>query len=364
MTIEAQRQVERTAPQPVDPSKLEDVAGKVLGDVAATLATISCGLGDRLGLFRALAKGPARSDELAKATGLQERYIREWASGLSAAGYLSYDPDGRLFSLSSEHAAVLADERSPAFMGAAHAVVRELFRVLDPLEEAFRRGGGIPLASYGEEFWGAVRRLTGVSFQHLLVQSWIPAIAGLESRLRDGARLADVGCGEGVALIQLAKAFPRSSFDGFDIHGPSIEHASQAARAAGVDDRVSFERLDATEGLPDTFDAITMFDVAHDCVDPLRLLRAIRSALKPDGVSVILEIRCGDRLEENQGPSGTLLYGLSLLHCMPQSLAGNGPGLGTCGLPESKLRTLCLEAGFASLEKVAEEPLDILYAAR
>lgn len=364
MTIETERQGNATAPGALDSAKLEEASGKVLTDVAATMATIACGLGDRLGLFRALAKSPARSEELAEATGLTERYVREWSSVLTAAGYLSYNPERRQLSLSPEHAAVLADEQSPAFLGAVHAVVRELFRMLDPLEAAFRRGGGIPLASYGEDFWSGVRRLTGVSFEHLLVQAWIPAISGLERRLRDGARLADVGCGGGVALIQLAKAFPRSTFQGFDLHGPSIEQATRAARAAGVADRVTFERLDATTGLPGKYDAITMFDVAHDCADPLRLLREIRAALEPDGVSVILEIRCGDRLEENQGPAGTLLYGLSLLHCMPQSLAANGPGLGTCGLPESKLRELCLAAGFATLEKVAEEPLDILYAAR
>lgn len=364
MAIERGRREAGAAPRPVDPGRIEEVAGKVLGDLAATMATIACGIGQRLGLFRALAEGPARSDEVATATGLQERYVREWASGLTAAGYLVHHPEDGRFSLSPEHAAVLADERHPAFLGAAHEVVRELFGVLDPLEQAFRRGGGVTLASYGDEFWSAVRRLTGVSFEHLLVPNWIPAIAGLEERLNAGARLADVGCGGGVALIELAKAFPRSTFNGFDIHGPNIEHAAQAARAAGIADRVTFERRDATEALPGRYDAVTLFDVAHDCSDPVRLLREVRSALTSDGVLVILEARCGERLEDNQGPVGTLLYGLSLLHCLPQSLAAGGAGLGTCGLPESKLRKLCVEAGFTSLESVAEEPLDVLYAAR
>lgn len=352
------------APAPVDEEKVGQFAERVLGDMASTMATAFCALGDRLGLFRALSGGAATSDELAARAAVEERYVREWASGLAAAGYLGYDPASRRFSLAPEHAAVLADQGSPAFMGGAHQVIRELLRVLDPVEQAFRRGGGVALDSYGVDLWLGAARLSGVAFEHQLVQEWIPAVPGLEARLRHGARVADMGCGAGVAAIKLAQAFPRSRLQGFDIRGPDVERAQRAAREAGVEDRVSFQQVDAVEGIPGEYDVITFFDVVHDSRDPLGLLRVARAALRPDGVCLILEINCQEALEANQGPVATLLYGFSLLHCMTQSLAAGGPGLGTCGLPEPRLRELCLEAGFRGLTRAAESPFDVLYEAR
>lgn len=224
--------------------------------------------------------------------------------------------------------------------------------------------GGVPLAAYDEQFWLGLERLTGVSFEHQLVQEWIPAVPGLEARLREGARVADVGCGTGLAPIRLAQAFPRSRVRGFDIHGPAIERAERTAREAGVADRVAFERRDAVEGIPGAYDLITIFTVVHDSRDPLKLLRAARSALRPEGICLILEMNCHEDVEADEGSVGTLLYGLSLLHCMPQSLAEGGAALGTCGLPEPRLRELCLEAGFSSLDRAADEPLTVLYTAR
>jgi 2-polyprenyl-3-methyl-5-hydroxy-6-metoxy-1,4-benzoquinol methylase len=225
----------------------------------------------------------------------------------------------------------------------------------------------VALDAYGEEFWLAASRTTGVAFEHQLLHEWVPAVPGLAARLLDGSRVADVGCGAGVAAITLALGFPRSRVHGFDLRPSDLQRARQAARTAGVADRVSFRQLDATEGLPGLsgdYDLITCFDVLHDSRDPLGLLRAIRAALPPDGVCLVLESNCQEDLGANRGPAATVLYGFSLLHCMTQSLAAGGPGLGTCGLPEPRLRALCLEAGFRSLTRITEGPLDALYAAR
>lgn len=353
-----------TAAEP-DSAAVEMFADRIVADAAATTTTALATIGDRLGLWRALAYGePASAAELAARTSVVERYAQEWCAAMTAAGYLRYEPATRRFTLPPEHAAVLADEHQPAFLGGLQQLTRGMLSALDGVENAFRDGGGVSIDAYGEQFWSGLERLTGVAFDHLLVQEWIPAIPGLDGRLREGALVADVGCGTGRALIRLAQAFPASRFHGFDVHGPAVEHAAAAAEQAGVADRVSFRQLDAIAGLPERYDAVTTFDVVHDSREPRGLVEAIREALSPDGVYLILEIACHDRLEDEAGPIGTLLYGYSLLHCMTTSLAAGGAGLGTCGLPESRLRQVCLEAGFTSLRCVAEDPFDRLYEVR
>jgi 2-polyprenyl-3-methyl-5-hydroxy-6-metoxy-1,4-benzoquinol methylase len=345
-----------------DPAEVERFTGRVVTDLAGAMATVLCALGDRLGLFATLAAGPATSADLAASAGLSERYVREWASGLYAAGYLDHDPETGRFGLPAGHAAVLADEPGPAFLGGAYGTVRGMLAVLDRVEDAFRAGGGVPLDAYGDRFWRDVQRFTGPDFAHRLVQEWIPAVSGLPERLAAGAAVADVGCGAGRAAITLARAYPAATVTGFDILPANVELAGRSARAAGLDGRVRFERRDATQGLPGGYDVITLFGVVHDAADPLALLRAARAALRPDGVCLIQEISSGERLADNRGPAATVLYGFSVLHCLPQSLAAGGEGLGTCGLPEPRLREVCLRAGFAGLDRVFEGPLDTLYA--
>jgi SAM-dependent methyltransferase len=344
---------------------VEEFAERIVADAAATTTTALATIGDRLGLWRALADGePATAAGLAARTGTVERYTQEWCAAMAAAGYLRYEPDTRRFALPLEHAAVLADERQPTFLGGLQQLTRGMLGALEGVEAAFRDGGGVPIRDYDNNFWSGLERVNGIAFDHLLAQEWIPAVPGLERKLREGAVVADVGCGTGRALIRLAQAFPNSRFHGFDLHGPAVERATAAAHEAGVADRVSFRRLDATDGLPARYDAITTFDVLHDSRDPRRLVEAIRRALAPDGVYLILEIHCHERLEGETGPIGALLYGYSLLHCMTTSLAVGGAGLGTCGLPEQRLRQVCLEAGFASLRHLAESPFDRLYEVR
>jgi 2-polyprenyl-3-methyl-5-hydroxy-6-metoxy-1,4-benzoquinol methylase len=358
--MSAQRQAQQT----IEESRVEEFLGRVIGDIAGTMTTIFCALGDRLGLFAALAEEEATSEELAAKLGLQERYVREWANGLVTAGYLARDPISGRYALPPEHVPVLADEGGLAFMGGAHQMIREIVGTIDTIERSFREGGGVRLNDYRDEFWIALERLTGPSFEHQLVQEWIPAVNGLEARLRAGARVADVGTGTGIAPITLAQAFREADVRGFDIHGPNIERATKTAREAGVADHVGFEQADGVKGIPGRYDLITMFAVVHDTSDPLALLQNARGALEDDGVLLIDEINCHETVEDDRGPLGTFLYGLSLLHCTPQSMALGGAALGTCGLPEARLRALCLEAGFGSVERVWEGPLDAVYAVR
>jgi 2-polyprenyl-3-methyl-5-hydroxy-6-metoxy-1,4-benzoquinol methylase len=350
--------------RPVDEARVEEFVGRAVGDVAGAMVTAFCAIGDRLGLFKALAGRPASSEELAAATGLQERYVREWANGLVAAGYLHRDPETGRYALPPEHVPVLADEGGLAFLGGLYQLVREMLGTIDVVERSFREGGGIRLEEYRDEFWTGLERLTGPAFDHQLVQEWIPAVPGLEERLRRGAAIADVGTGTGIAPIRIAQAFQAVRVTGFDIHAKNIERAGEAARREGVADRVRFERVDAVKEIPGRYDVITMFAVVHDTSDPPALLRNARAALEDDGVLLIDELNSRERPEAHQQPMGSMIYGFSLLHCTPQALARGEVALGAAGLPEPRLRELCVEAGFSGIERVWEGPLDAVYAAR
>jgi SAM-dependent methyltransferase len=354
------------APQPtVDEARLEEFAGRVVADCSAATTTTLSSIGDRLGLWGALAGGgPATSAELAARTGTVERYVREWCAAMASAGNLEYEPEAGTFELPLEHALVLADDSTPATLGGAAQLTRGMVEAADGVEAAFRDGGGVPIEQYGEHFWAGLERMTGTSFDHALAQEWVPAIAGLEERLRDGALVADVGCGSGRALVRLAEAFPSSRFHGYDVAPEAVERARAAVDAAGVADRVEIRLVDGSEGLPERYDLVCTFDVVHDSADPRGLLASIRGALRPGGVYLCLGIASEERLEDNEGPLGALKFGFSVLYCMTSSLAHGGAGLGTCGVHESRLRELSLEAGFATVKTIAEDPFSRIYELR
>ena len=353
-------------PPVLDQAKMEAFVHKVLGDTSATLTTILAVLGDRLGLFKDLAAhGPATSDELASRMGMNERYAREWLGGMASAGYLEYEPATRRFTLPPEHAPALAQEGGPVFFGGIYQELPALTGVLDQLTVAFRAGGGVPQSAYSDQMWDGLERFTRIWFENLLTQQWLPAMPDVQAKLERGAQVADVGCGRGRALIKLAQTFPNSRYMGYDVFGPTIERAMANARAAGVADRVRFAQRDVSKGLPELYDVITTFDVVHDAVDPVGLLRTIRQGLRVDGVYVCLDINCSEKLEENRGPLGALFYGFSVLYCMTTSLAGGGMGLGTLGFHEPKVRELCAEAGFSSVRRVPlDNPFNNLYEIR
>lgn len=350
--------------KPVDEAKVEEFVMKALGDASGMQSVLFCALGDRLGLFKDLARnGPSTSAQIAKRTKLNERYVREWAGGLANAGYLSYEPRKQSFSVPPEHEPVLVQEAGPMFFGGMYAMMPDIGGVFGQVERAFKTGGGVPQSAYPEEFYENMDRFTASWVENKLMQEWVPAVPGLAATLERGIDVADVGCGRGRALIKLAKKFPKSRYVGYDIYGPNVQKATANAKAAGVGDRVRYEEHDVSKGLPETFDVITTFDVIHDAVDPRGLLKVIRSSLKPGGSYLCLDINCSDKLEENAGPLGALFHGFSVFYCMTTSLAGGGEGLGTLGLSPKVLSELGKKAGFKTVEKlpIGDDPFNNWY---
>jgi 2-polyprenyl-3-methyl-5-hydroxy-6-metoxy-1,4-benzoquinol methylase len=317
-----------------------------------------CHVGDRLGLFKDLAaNGPADSQELADRLDLNERYVREWLRGLTAAGYLEESESGR-FTLPAEHVPALADESGPMFLGGVYQMMPAALAPYERLIEAFRSGGGVRQSDYPDILWDGMSRFTGSWFENVMVDDWLSTFPHVVEKLDRGIDVADVGCGAGRALIVLAQRFPRSRFTGFDIFPAQVERARTNAEEAGVADRVTFETVDAARGLPRRYDLVTTFDVIHDAAEPKRLLSALRAAVKDDGDYLMLEINC----EDDVGPVAAMFYGFSVFYCMTTSLASGGAGLGARGMPEAVVRSLCTEAGFSAVARsTAEDPFNVLY---
>jgi SAM-dependent methyltransferase len=364
MSMMTQEAPPAAGPPHFDPARAGAFAGKLMGDLSGAMTALVCALGDRLGLFGALAAGPATPAELAGRAGIAERHAREWLAALTTAGYLDHDGNGR-FSLPPEHAPMLVAEGTPGFMGGGFQQVAALGARLGEVACAFSEGGGVSQEAYGEDLLEGMERMSAGWFDYLLVPDWLPRVEGVVERLERGCRVADVGCGSGRALVALARAFPRSRYTGIDAFGPAVARAEARAREAGVSERVRFERRDLAAGLPGPFDVITTFNSAHDFGDLPGAFAAIRRALAPDGVWVILETPAGERLEDHAGPAGAILYATSVLYNTPVALASGGDAPGTLGLPESRLRSLALDAGFAQLTRVPlPSPFHALYAVR
>ena len=341
----------------------DEFAGRVVGDVAATMTTIFCALGDKLGLFRALAAdGPATPSELAERAGLNERYVREWLYGLAATGYVELDRGSGRFWLPDAHAAVLADEGGVWFLGGGYQELVGMLPALDRVAAAFREGGGVPQAAYSDDAYTGMARLSKSWFDHQLTGTWLPLLPDLVQRLNEGISWADVGCGGGRAVIRLAHEYPRSTFVGYDAFAAQVDRARQEAEQAGVGDRVRFEVADGSRGLPDRYDVISTFDVVHDSLDPAGLVAGIRRSLDDRGTYLMLEMNCADDPADNTGPIATLLYGFSVLYCMTTSLAQGGVGLGTCGCPPSVVEELGRAGGFESVRELPiGDPFNRLY---
>ena len=353
-------------PTTIDRARADAFTGRVVDDTAGLTTVALASIGDQLGLWRQLADGgPADSRELAVRTDTDERYVREWLAAMLAAGYLEYEPASGRFTLPPEHVPALVDEPGPAFFGGVHQELLGLLQRFPAVLEAFRHGGGIRQDDYPDDVYVGMDRFTAMWHENLLLQQWLPACPDAVAKLEAGGRLADVGCGQGRAVVRLAKAFPRATVDGYDVLPRNIERARAHARAEGVDDRVRFEVIDAAEGVPGTYDVITTWDVLHDAVDPAGILRSIRGALAPGGVYLCLDINCSDRVEENVGALKALLYGFSVLYCMTTSLARGGAGLGTCGLDPTTFERLCADAGLGPVRQVPmDNPFNNLYEVR
>ena len=352
--------------QVFDEGRQEAFITKVLCDTSAAMVTTLASIGDRLGFFKDLAShGSSTSTEIAARTGTNERYVREWLGGMATAAYIDYDPASARFTLPREHAAALANEGGPFFFGGIYQMSRSMHMVVDQVIQSFQKGGGVPQSEYPDDFWDGLERFTAGWFENLLLQQWIPAMPEVQAKLERGARVADVGCGRGRALIKLAQVFPQSRYTGFDIFPPTIERATRNAEAAGVGDHVRFEARDVAKGLPEKYDVISTFDVVHDAVDPMGLLRAIRAGLKDDGMYICLDINCSNKLEQNVGPLGAMFHGISVMYCMTTSLANGGAGLGTLGFHERRVNEMCQEAGFRTVRLLPlENPFNNLYEIR
>ena len=338
--------------QQIDLERVQAFAGTLLGDLGATISAALIHVGDRLGLYRALADSEALgSAALAERTGTSERYVREWLANQCASGYVQYRPETDTYHLPAEHAAVLADEQGPAFMVGGFQTAVGVFQILEKVEEAFRTGEGIDWGEHDAHMFCGVERFFGPSYRAGLLADWIPALEGVQEKLVSGGRVADVGCGHGTTAILLALAFPEASVVGIDAHAASIETARQRALRAGVADRVQFECARADEYAGREFDLIAFFDCLHDMGDPQAAALHAHRALAEAGTLMLVEPMAGDRLEDNLNPVGRAYYGFSTTICTPASLAQPG----RCGLGaqagEARLRAVLTRAGFATVRQ-------------
>ncbi len=349
----------------LDEAALEQFVHQAVGDLAAAISGLMVHLGDRLGLYRAMAgAGPVTPSALAAATGTEERYVQEWLSNQAAGGFVAYHPADGTFELTAEHALVLADETSPVFLGGAFETIASCFTDHDAFVRAFTTGEGIGWGDHDDRLNTGVLRLFRPGYEANLVQSWLPALDGVVEKLRDGASVVDVGCGLGASTIILAKAFEHSSFVGYDIDGPSIEAARAAAIEAGVERRTRFETA-AAHDVPGTgFDLACMFDCLHDMGDPVGAARRVRESLAEDGTLLLVEPAAGERLEDNLNPVSRLYYGLSTVICTPSSRSQEvGLGLGAQAGPK-RLEEVLHEAGFSHVRVAAQTPFNLIIEAR
>ncbi len=344
--------------------KLMGLVHQAVGDFGSILTGALVVLGDRLDLYRHLAAAgrPLTSAELASAAGCAERYVREWLNGQAASGYVTY-ADGR-YALDEEQATAFTDESSPACVIGGFQAMLAATRAIDRLTVAFRTGAGLGWHEHHDDLFRGTERFFRPGYAANLTTSWIPALEGVEDKLRRGAKVADVGCGHGASTIIMARAFPASTFAGFDYHAPSIDAARKAAAEAGVDDRVSFEVAPAAEYPGTGYDLVGFFDCLHDMGDPAGAARHVLTSLAPDGTWLIVEPFANDDTAGNLNPVGRLFYSVSTLVCTPASLSQEvGTALGAQA-GEARLRDVVTAAGFTRFRRAAETPFNLVLEAR
>ena len=353
--------------RPVDVEALKEFAKRVFGALQGAVTAGMIHLGDRLGLYRLLAAAPATSVELAARSGLDERWVREWLRQQAASNLVAFDAEER-FSLAPEAVAVLADESHPAFGGGTFSQLPQMMAVLDRLPEAFRTGRGLPYDAFGPEGARGIERGFAPWYRTFLVPLAIPSLDGVKGKLERGAKVADVGCGGGVALLELGKAFPKAELHGYDLSRHAIERAERNRAAAGVAN-VAFHDARG-EALPGdaSFDLVLTFDCLHDMTRPQEVAHAIRRAIRPDGTWLIADIKSRGSLAANveKNPMAALMYGMSVMSCMSSALSEpGGAGLGTLGLPESRARQMTEQAGFTRFRKLdIDHALNAFYEIR
>jgi 2-polyprenyl-3-methyl-5-hydroxy-6-metoxy-1,4-benzoquinol methylase len=349
----------------VNDAKLQEFLGKVVTDVGAAMSAALVVIGDKLGLYRAMAaSGPMTPVELAKRTETTERYVREWLNAQAAGGYVTYDPSTGKYTLPPEQALALADDNSPAFVPGFFQMTQAIWNGEPKIEDNFRTGKGLEWGHQHPCLFEGTERFFRSGYIGNLTSAWLPALDGVEAKLVAGAKVADVGCGLGASTILMAKAYPKSRFFGFDYHAGSIELARQRAKDAGVADRVTFEVAKSTEFPGKGYDLIAHFDCLHDMEDPVGAAKWARQAIAADGTWMIVEPFASDKAEENHNIVGRVYYSASTMLCVPHSLASRGPALGAQA-GEGRLREVVVTGGgFTRFRRATQTPFNLILEAR
>ncbi|HEV7654512.1 MAG TPA: methyltransferase domain-containing protein [Mycobacteriales bacterium] len=348
----------------VDEGRLTEFLGRFVGDLGATVAAGAVVLGDRLGLYRALAEGPATAGELAGRTGTDTRYVTEWLRGQAAGGYVTYDPEGDRYALTEEQAFALTDPDGPVFLPGAFQLALGALRAAPRIEDAFRSGAGMGWNEQDEDVFDGCERFFRPGYAASLTSAWIPALDGVEAKLGAGASVADVGCGHGASTVLLAQAYPASRFAGSDYHGGSIERARKRASEAGVAERATFAVAGAQDFPGTGYDLVTTFDCLHDMGDPVGAARHIGQALAPDGTWLIVEPAAADTVAGNLNPVGRVYYSFSTFLCVPNARSQPGGFALGAQAGEAAIRQVVTDAGFTRFRRAAETPFNLVYEAR
>jgi len=348
----------------INEDKLNAFMGRFVGDLGAVMHAATIVVGDQLGLYKRLAEGPTDVETLARRTETDARYLLEWLSAQAASGYVEYDAATKRFSLSEEQAFALAQEGSPAFIPGAFQVAVAQFKAIPRIKQVMQTGLGLAWHEHDTALFHGTERFFRPGYAANLATSWIPALEGVEARLKAGAHVADVGCGHGASTVIMAQAYPASSFVGFDYHEPSIEHARNAAKQAGVGDRVRFETARAQNFPGNGYDLVAMFDCLHDMGDPVGAAAHVRASLKPEGTWLIVEPFANDRLEDNLNPVGRIYYSASTFICTP---ASRSQEVGAClgaQAGEARLRDVVTKGGFSHFRRATQTPFNLVLEAR
>jgi SAM-dependent methyltransferase len=354
-----------TSPGPaLDMDKLNAFVGQFVGDLGAAVHAGMVVIGEKLGLYKALAVGPMTSTELASRTKTDERYVREWLASQAAGGYVSYDENTDKFSLSAEQAFTLANEDSPAYLPGAFELALGSLAAVPRITESFRTGAGMGWHEHDDRVFHGCEKFFRPGYAANLVATWIPALMGVKAKLEAGARVADVGCGKGSSTVLMAQAFPRSRFYGFDYHSGSIEGARESAKRAGVGDRVVFEIASAKNYTGNDYDLVTVFDCLHDMGDPVGAAKHVRQSLAKDGTWMIVEPYAKDHIKDNLNPVGRVYYSFSTLLCTPCSRSQEVALCLGAQAGEAQIRQVATSAGFSHFRRATETPFNIVYEAR
>jgi SAM-dependent methyltransferase len=348
----------------LDMNKLNTFIGQFVTDLGASVHAGMVVIGEKLGLYKALAQGPLTAAELARKTGTDERYVREWLASQAAGGYVTYDSSKDLFSLSLEQAFTLAKEDSPAYLPGAFELALGSLAAVPRITESFRTGRGMGWHEHDDGVFHGCEKFFRPGYAANLVSSWIPALDDVLPKLEAGARVADVGCGKGSSTVLMAKAFPKSEFFGFDYHDKSIDGARETARREGVGDRAVFNMATSKNFPGKDYDLVTVFDCLHDMGDPVGAAAHVRGALAKDGTWMIVEPFANDELKDNLNPVGRVMYSFSTLLCTPCSRSQE---VGLClgaQAGERRIREVVQAAGFTKFRRAAETPFNIVYEAR